>query len=396
LFFQTLDDKKECVGLYADGKLFFEDLPSDNLTHTWKPTASFSNEDVEYAWIRAQGKELNEASPPAVKEDLERATRRLGAYLKAFKLGKINLREHCFFDLVPYDFLMEYCEIKNKISKHVFNNYPKPPNYGHLVRIQKLLQKIKNQNLNIDATNCKELFLASTQRKTVNNLLNGPSHINYNLFGTITGRLTTSPNSFPILTLKKEFRKLIKPCNDWLLSLDYNGAEVRTLLALSQQKQPDTDIHTWNIQNIFGGASTSRDEAKTMFFAWLYNPDSSSIETSYYDREKVLKRWYHNNTIETPFKRQIKVDERKAFNYLIQSTTADLVLERAVEIDNFLKDKQSFISHIVHDEIVIDLANEDRHEIAEIKSIFSNNKLAKYMVNLQCGKNYLELKELKL
>ena len=48
------------------------------------------------------------------------------------------------------------------------------------------------------------------------------------------------------------------------------------------------------------------------------------------------------------------MEEWKAFNYLIQSTTADLVIERATAIDRMLKGTKSFISHIVHDEIVIE------------------------------------------
>ena len=34
MFFQTLDDKTECVGVYADGKLHFDKMP-DNLKITW-------------------------------------------------------------------------------------------------------------------------------------------------------------------------------------------------------------------------------------------------------------------------------------------------------------------------------------------------------------------------
>ena len=44
-------------------------------------------------------------------------------------------------------------------------------------------------------------------------------------------------------------------------------------------------------------------------------------------------------------------------------------------IDKFLKDKKSFISHIVHDEIVIDLADGERELVPDIKNLFSNNKL---------------------
>ena len=83
-------------------------------------------------------------------------------------------------------------------------------------------------------------------------------------------------------------------------------------------------------------------------------------------------------------------------NYLIQSTTADLVLDRAVKLDEFLKDKKSFVSHIVHDEVVIDLHDEDRDIVALMKNIFENNLLGKFVSNVNAGKNYYDLKELKL
>ena len=120
------------------------------------------------------------------------------------------------------------------------------------------------------------------------------------------------------------------------------------------------------------------------------------METNYYDREKVLDRYYDGEYINTIFGRRIKVEPRKAFNYLIQSTTADLVIERAIAIDEFLNDTKSFISHIVHDEIVIDFADEDRELIPHVREIFSSNRLANFMVNLKAGKDYFYLKKLSL
>jgi DNA polymerase I-like protein with 3'-5' exonuclease and polymerase domains len=80
----------------------------------------------------------------------------------------------------------------------------------------------------------------------------------------------------------------------------------------------------------------------------------------------------------------------------VQSTTADLVLDKAVEIDKFLQDKKSFVSHIVHDEIVLDMADDERELIVDIKKMFAENILGNYLVNLKAGKNYLDLEDLKL
>tara|TARA_B100000700_G_scaffold323221_1_gene426510 strand:- start:75 stop:1250 length:1176 start_codon:yes stop_codon:yes gene_type:complete len=391
LYFQTLDDKTECVGVYAEGKLEFDSIPQ-GLTRTWKYTGSITDPSVEYAWLYANGARLDQVCPEDLQERLTAAQKRFRAYRKSFEIGKIDLREHCFFDLVPESFLMEFCEIKNQVTQHVFENYEKPLNYNLLSDFEKLLHKIRYQNLNLNKEGCRQLYVSSVGRRKANELMKSHYFIDYNLFGTVTGRLTTRPKSFPILTLKKEFRKLIKPHNDWLISLDYNGAEVRTLLHLSGHQQPKVDIHEWNVKHLFDN-EVDRDTAKTLFFGWLYNPESDAIQTKYYNREKVLDKWYDGGYISTPFKRKIKVDERRALNYLIQSTTSDRVLERAVKIDEFLQNKKSFISHIVHDEIVIDLSDEDRDELPWIKQIFENDN---FMANMQAGKNYLELEELKI
>jgi hypothetical protein len=394
LYFQSLDDKTECVGIYADGQLIFDNI-SDDLTRTWRHTGTLSNEQVEYAWIRCNGQSLSEVCPEELAPTLARVQSRFKAYLQSFRIAKIDLRELCFFDLVPQDFLLEFCEIKNKITKHVFENYDKPENYEHIAAVHRLLHKFKFKELNVNNQGCRSLFSATTDRTKIQKILTGSRYIDYNLFGTVTGRLTTCPDSLPILTMKKEYRKLIKPHNDWLLSLDYNGAELRTVLALDGQEQPDWDIHQWNAKNVFAGL-VSRNEAKEQFFAWLYNPESEVIKSERYNRQKTLSAYYDGNTIETPMGRKIKVDERRAFNYLVQSTTADIVLDRAVQLDKFLKDKKSYVSHIVHDEIVIDLANSERDLVPQIKDIFENNKLDKFPCNLTAGKNYYELQDLQL
>ena len=93
-----------------------------------------------------------------------------------------------------------------------------------------------------------------------------------------------------MLTLARKNRAIVKPHNDLLLSFDYNGAEVRTFLELANQEQPEGDIHQWNIENIFE-SNLTRDEAKTIFFAWLYNPDSTEIKCEMYNREKILDKY---------------------------------------------------------------------------------------------------------
>ena len=391
MLFQTIDDKTECVGVYVNGKLLFDDVP-ENLTKTWRYSGSINDESVEYAWIRAEGRYITDCCPPDLCNELQAVQRKMKAYLKSFKIAKVNMVDHCVFDLIPHDFLVRFCEIKNKITEHVFESYDKPENYEHLNEVYKLLHKIRYQQLNLNTEDCKQLFYSSMNRQKIQELMKHYTRIDYNLFGTVTGRLTTHPGSFPILNIRKDLRRIIKPHNDLMMSLDYNGAEIRTLLDLCGQQQPEYDVHEWNIQNVINDLEMTREEAKLYFFAWLYNPDSKDIESDHYDREKVLDKYYKDGYIHTPYGRKIKVEQRKALNYLIQSTTADRVLEKAVLIDKMLEGKKSFISHIVHDEIVIDYSDEDRSMVFGIRDVFEDG----YLANLRAGKDYYNLNELKL
>ena len=390
MIFQAIDDKRECVGVYCDGKLHFENFPS-TLTRTWRYSASMPDPSIEYAWLWCGGCSLEQACPDELKAELVAAQRKFRAFVKSFELAKVSMNDHCIFDLVPHDFLLQFCEIRNKVTQHIFDTYEKPQNYDHLNDIQKLIHKIKHQKLNLNLDGCKNLMYSTRNRRHLGELMKGFTHVQYNLFGTVTGRLTTDKKSFPILTVARKNRTLVKPHNDFLLSLDYNGAEIRTFLDLANQQQPEGDIHQWNIENIFDEGLT-RDEAKTIFFAWLYNPESKEIKSEMYNREKILDKYYKEGYIITPYKRRIKVDERRALNYLIQSTNADRVLSKAVILDKMLEGRRSFVSHMVHDEIVIDYSDEDRELVAEIKNTFEDG----YMANVKAGKDYYNLKELSI
>ena len=396
MIFQTLDDKSECVGIYSNGALHFEGIPG-GLTKTWKYTGSIQDPEIKYAWLYTGGKNLQEACPESLKEELNEVQKTFKAYLLSFKIARIDLRQNCFFDLVPSDFLMQFCEVRNKITKHVFDNYEQPDNYDQLDSFYKLIHKISYQKLNINVDGCRHLMTTTSDREDIKNLVKNKAHyVSYNLFGTVTGRLTTQRDSNPILTMKAKFRELIKPTNDWFVSLDYNGAEVRTFLSLSGHDQPQEDIHSWNMRHLYGGSPVDRDEAKVRFFSTLYNVNDMSLNGSVYNREGVLSKFYTDGKINTPTGRQIEVEQRKALSYLIQSTTSDLTLDRAVALDKALENTKSKVAFVVHDEVVLDIAEEDKEKIPELKAMFENNKLGNFMANTKAGKSYGKMMELKL
>ena len=393
MLFQTLDDKKDCVGIYQDDLVFNGDL-SDDLTHTWSYSGFLKGREVEYAKLYCGGITLVKACPEALTERWERSNNKLKAFIKSFGTARVSLDENCFFDLVPKKFLIEFCQIKNQICEHIFDNYERPENYDYLVSLTEIIEDMKYRRLNINPKNLS-MFRAD-HRKFVKKLNEIQHSCKFNIYGTKTGRLTTEPKSFPILTLKKELRCVVEPHNDYFVELDFNAAELRTLLALQGKPQPEGDIHEWNVQNVYRGLVT-RDEAKTRIFAWLYNPESKDyLSSRAYDRDSVVQKHFTQGQVRTFWDKVIPSEERTALNYIIQSTCAENVLRQMIKVSNYLKGAKSYVIFPIHDSIVLDLTREEKEKLPEIIDIFSDTALGKFKVNVSVGTNFGNLERLKI
>jgi len=390
MIFQILDNKLECRGVFLDGKILSE--PPEGLTATWGYSANLPL-DVEYAKFYCN-KELDEVCPEHLKYKWEKVSHKLKSHLKSFITAKINLTEHCFYDLVPEHFLKEYCELKNQITQHVLDTYEKPENYDFLLSLTKVAEDIKSRNLRLDVHALSEYMGNQQTRNFVKKLKSLEKRVKYNIYGTKTGRMTTEPGSFPILTMKKEHRAAILPNNDLFMEVDYNAAELRTLLALSGKEQPQEDIHDWNVKNVYRGA-VSRKEAKERIFAWLYNPESKDyLSNQAYERGKVLASYWDGKEVKTIFNKVIPSDKHHALNYIIQSTTAEMFLRQMIKVYELLKDKKSFIAFSVHDSLVIDLAKEDKDIISELIGVFEDTPIGKFKTNLSLGKSYGNMRKI--
>ena len=396
MIFQTLDNKGECVGVFLNGELHFDKLPP-NLSRTWNYSCFLrEHESIEYAFLYAQDT-LDSVCPEDSRESWNKVNNKLKAFLRSFRESKIDLSKNCFFDLVPERFLKEYCSVRNQITEHVLDNYDRPSNYNFLVDLVKVIDDIKYRNLNIDASLLKPFLNEERARKFADKLTKIRHTCDYNIFGTRTGRLTTNKNSFPILTMDKKYRKIIKPNNDWLVSLDFNGAELRTFLALAGISQPNVDVHEWNRTNAYNKIG-DREEVKERFFAWLYNPSSSdTVSGNIYgsSRKVVFDEYFNNDVVKTPFGREIASDEYHAMSYLIQSTCSDVVLRQMIKLNNYLKNKKSFVAFCVHDEVVLDITDSECKLINILIECFANTPLGDFKVNVKYGKNYGEMREWK-
>ena len=391
MLFQTFDDKDQCVLIYEDGK-FFNTQDGLNLSSTWGYANYLRDKEVEYAQLWTQGSSLSASCPSYLESHLNDVEGRLKAFIRSCSTAKINLDDVCFYEMVPQSFLRDYAQIKDEVSRHVFQKFKRPDNYHQLVKIVKVTSDIRYRPLSLDLTKMKKAALRD--RNMFKSLSSCKRNVVYDPFKTITGRLATKTHTFPALTLAKEYRSVVTPANDWLLELDFNAAELRTALGLLGEAQPDEDLHDWNIKNIFS-KSTTRAEAKKKIFAWLYNPNSADrgIDTIY-DRDKIKDEYFTGDRVTTDFSRTIPCDEFHATNYIIQSTAADLLFEQMYDVWEYLRDKKSFIKFCNHDSIMIDLAQEDEPCLHEMKEIFSNTRYGKFKINCSGGKSWGTMKQL--
>lgn len=393
MLFQALDDKSECVGIYCNGELSFDTIP-DNLTKTWAYSNFLKEKDIEYANLYCAGRDLSDVCPSHLEQEFSFVSSRLKAMIRANKIAKVSLVNNCFFDVTPVRFLKEYCQVKNDICEWVFDKYDRPENYDHLLAVNKVLSEIRFQKLNLDLSVLQKHWANRKAKLLYKNFTNSDAYCDYNIFGSVTGRLTLSKASFPILNLKKEFREAIKPNNDFFIELDYNAAEARVVLGLLGLPQPEQDIHQYHADSLYG---CTRDEAKKRFFAWLYNPNSDDeISSGQYDRNALLKKYKSYESISTIFKRNIKCDDFHAFNYLIQSTSADMVLDRMVAVHKLLEGRKSKIALTLHDSIILDFSSDDKDLIKDIINKYRNTRLGNIKTTISAGKDLYNLKVINL
>lgn len=384
MLFQFLDNKQECYKIFCEGKLF-EDYKEENLSHTWAPSLHLSNKNIEFAQIWCHGAALSEVCPEHLKKRFISLNNKAKVYLQTFHSAKVNLQDVCFYDLVPEKFLLDFYEIKNDITRFIFENYQKPKNYEFLKELTFFLKRIEQRQINLDMSS---LNFSADSSDGASKLKDCKNNISYNPWGTVTGRLTTNKASFPILTLNKKLRGCVKPQNDVFVELDFNAAELRVLLGLLGEEQPDNDIHVWIGKNVFDD-KFSREKVKKKVFAWLYNPKSHNKKLdACLNRDKLYDEYFVDEKVFTPFERTIPVSKDKAVNYLIQSTASDMLLTSALNVDKMLKQKRSFVSFCIHDSVVIDMSFEDREIVESLKETFSKTMFGSLRTNISLGKDF--------
>lgn len=369
MYFQIIDNNKKCLKVFASND--FMDFTNDSrFEKTWKYSEHLADrEDVEYAYLYSSDGEFESVCPIFILDSWKRTSGKISAIMKSVMTSQCNLRDHCIYDFIPPSILSDFLKDKENIVRHVFTSVDKPAHYEIL----------------------KKAHILTEEMNSNSNLYNGElKNTNYNIFGTRTGRLSNKKSGIPILTMKREERSALEPSNDLFVEFDFNAAELRTLLSLSGNEQPDIDIHEWSRSQ----TDLSREEMKKRTFAWLYNPEARDpLLERFYDRILVKDKYRTENGVRTPFLRNIETDDRRALNYIVQSTSSDVCIEQAYRLREFFKGSRTKICYLLHDSVILDFAKEDVAKFSEARRIFGNTRFGKYIVNSSIGKNFGEMKE---
>jgi len=335
-----------------------------------------------------------------MRDEWDAAYKRLRAHYRSFWTAKMSLDEHCFYDLIPESFLLRYMEIKSRITKHVLETYEKPHDYDFLSDLSMLCEQIKGQKLNIDHKLLNEHRALGKNKTFFKQVAKADPYAKYDIFGTKTGRLTTTKLSFPVLTFDKRFRDVLKPNNDWFLEIDYNSCELRVLMSLAGQEQPEGDIHQHTREALFNNQIT-RAETKEATFGWLYRSDKEKYKVRHdadfaklFHTDAVKAAHWDGQTVRTVYNREIASDEDRCLNHIVQSTAADLCARKVIELNRFLSDKKTYISFMNHDAVVLDFKEKDKKHLNDIVALFKDTQFGKFRVNVSCGKNYKELRKI--
>lgn len=148
------------------------------------------------------------------------------------------------------------------------------------------------------------------------------------------------------------------------------------------------------MQNVFSRID-DRENAKKKAFQWLYGKTSANKTLEeVYDKEKIKKDWFHHDFVRTPFGRAIECDEDHAINYVIQSTTADVVYENTSKINELLENRKTYVAFIIHDCIVLDMSKKDLDLIDDLVDTFSSTRFGDFKSSIKAGKTLGNLKEI--
>lgn len=113
MIFQILDDKRDCLGYYANGQFVYE-KDFKNTSSTWSYSDHLRDKFINYGYLWTSGGSISEVCPEHLKTRYITYENIIKAHFKSLNIASINLGDVCFYDMVPERHLRHYFQIKMK------------------------------------------------------------------------------------------------------------------------------------------------------------------------------------------------------------------------------------------------------------------------------------------
>ncbi len=216
--------------------------------------------------------------------------------------------------------------------------------------------------------------------------------IAYNRFGTLTGRLTVEQGP-GILTLKREYRKMLVPSDDGcIVSLDFAALEVRVLLYEAGKSCLDPDLYRMIADDI---GQYDRKAVKGAVISELYGSSKHALGKvlgiggkeldafvrrikAYFNTPELLKRikaqFYETGHVINRYGRPVLIDDpldHVFINYYAQSTGVDVSLLGFSQIVNRLATDAPAVRplYLLHDALILDVPKRHVDDVMSIRSV---------------------------
>jgi hypothetical protein len=329
---------------------------------------------------------------------LTSARMRAKGWLRVYDL--IPDRRELFTEGVfPQAWLNDYADLMDRALAPIWENIDWYADfYAHAYRIAQMVISLDDYLVRIN----RDAVPMSMQK---NDIFAGERHLGYRWDNSITGRLSTRPGAFPIHNLKKRYRGAIIPHNDAFLSIDFNAADLRSALLLTNPNDDFSDVDVYDmVCDWLRIREGDRAAMKQKVFVQLYAKHECDLQRVMGVRRLLESRTWTlpdgRTRILTPYNRVLTSREPledlvQAFPLMMQATTNDAMLEAATRVHEFILEHglRSRICFLMHDEYVIDLAEEDADFIDLWIDWTKNTHHGKYAVNLKIGENYGDMQK---
>ena len=253
------------------------------------------------------------------------------------------------------------------------------------------------------------------------------ARVNFSNKRTITGRIQAkddyNPQNLPNDT--NDRANIISRFEGGrILVYDYVSFEAKIALQLIEDEvfraeYIDKDLHNETAKVLFGENITpeQRSFSKSVNNALLYGASEETLieklathfenpEHKLYDVRQFLKPIikkadeikllnHKNGYLKSPWGYIVKAEKKHAsFNNYMQMYASEIVIDKTIELREFLKPYKSQYLFQVHDSLVFDICPEEEFLVEKIHQLLLNHNGMRFAVDCSYGSNYKEQKKL--